>query len=99
MQCFIPCDFISPVLFDKKEVDESETNVKYLSPADDKIDLTEDVIDYSKLAIPMKKLCKDDCKGLCIKCGTNLNQEKCSCNNEEMDSVWEPLLNLKDKLN
>ena len=47
----------------------------------------------------MKNLCKEDCKGLCQKCGTDLNKEKCSCKAEEIDPRWKPLVNLKDKLN
>jgi uncharacterized protein len=86
-------------LFNKKEIDEDEINVKFLSLTDDKIDLTDDVIDYARLSIPMKKLCNEDCKGLCIKCGTNLNHKKCNCTNEDIDPVWDQLFKLKDKLN
>jgi len=76
----------------------NDVNVKYLSPNDDKIDLTNAVVDYAKLAVPLKKLCTDECQGLCVMCGTNLNHNKCNCSKEQNDSVWEPLLNLKDKL-
>lgn len=31
------------------------------------------------LAVPMKPLCRDDCRGLCSLCGTNLNTGSCSC--------------------
>ncbi len=31
------------------------------------------------LSIPMKLLCKDDCKGLCYICGNDLNDKKCNC--------------------
>jgi len=82
-----------------KDIDNKDVNVKYLSPSDDKIDLTEDVLDYIKLAIPMKKICKEDCKGLCVKCGTILNQNKCDCHDDDTDPIWDPLLKLKDKLN
>lgn len=37
------------------------------------------------LWLPMKQLCKVDCKGLCAKCGKNLNYEHCSCEKEEVD--------------
>lgn len=85
-------------LFDRNDVGD-ETNVFYLSPNDDKIDITNDVIDYANLSIPMKKLCNENCKGLCVSCGTNLNYNKCNCKNIEVDPTWEPLLKLKDKLN
>lgn len=85
-------------MFDKNDLINEQENLKYLSPNTDKIDLTEDVIDFANLALPMKKLCSDECKGLCVTCGTNLNHNNCSCADPEIDSVWAPLLNLKDKL-
>lgn len=83
----------------KDEINEGDENVKYLSPTADKIDLTQDVIDYAYLSIPMKRICNDDCKGLCSKCGANLNQTECNCKEEINNPVWDKLLNLKDKLN
>ena len=45
------------------------------------------------LSIPMKPLCSDDCKGICSKCGTNLNFENCQCNyqNENAFSILKNL--------
>lgn len=80
-----------------KETDS--LNVTYISRDADKIDIKSDVREFALLSIPMKKLCKEDCKGLCYKCGKNLNIEQCSCSTEEFDSRWKPLMNLKDKLN
>ncbi|OPJ61774.1 YceD family protein [Clostridium oryzae] len=37
------------------------------------------------MSLPMKKLCSDDCKGLCQHCGTNLNHRTCNCNSENID--------------
>lgn len=34
---------------------------------------------------PMKVLCREDCKGICRKCGTNLNEKACSCDQSEPD--------------
>ena len=89
------------LLYLHKREDSGDTNesVKYLSPTDDKIDLTEDVIDFANLSLPMKKLCSEDCAGLCTKCGSNLNENKCNCKEEINNPIWEPLLKLKDKLN
>lgn len=38
------------------------------------------------LSLPMKFLCSDDCKGLCTKCGSNLNTTKCQCQEEKLDN-------------
>jgi len=43
------------------------------------IDLTGDIRETILLAFPSYPLCKDDCKGLCTQCGTNLNRKKCNC--------------------
>lgn len=92
-------DFTLLFLFDKSKIVDEDTNVKYLSSNADKIDLTEDVFDYANLSLPLKKLCSEDCKGLCPICGKNLNHDKCSCSEENINPVWEPILKLKDKLN
>lgn len=38
------------------------------------------------LALPMKRICRDDCKGLCPRCGQNLNLGKCACKAEKIDA-------------
>lgn len=35
--------------------------------------------------LPYRVLCKEDCKGLCFKCGSNLNKGECGCNREQLD--------------
>ncbi len=61
---------------------------------DDEIDLT-DVIQRSILEnLPMKVVCKEECKGLCPKCGKNLNEGDCDCNDTEFDPRLESLRTL-----
>ena len=86
-------------MLDQEGENEEGTNIHYLSRDKDKIDLTEDVRELTMLELPLKHLCNYNCKGLCIKCGKNLNEGKCNCKIEEINPVWEPLLKLKDKLN
>ena len=83
-------------LFEDKDEQEGDNGVKYIAHDVDKIDLTEEVLEYSILAVPMKKLCDEDCKGLCSICGNNLNEKQCDCKIEINNSVWEPLKKLKD---
>jgi len=45
------------------------------------IDLGPDIREEIILDYPVVQLCRRDCKGLCAKCGRNLNEEKCSCSN------------------
>jgi uncharacterized protein len=47
----------------------------------------------------MKKLCSEDCKGLCPSCGKNLNDGPCNCAEEIIDPRWELLQKLKTKNN
>ncbi|HZQ69455.1 MAG TPA: DUF177 domain-containing protein [Terriglobales bacterium] len=51
------------------------------------------------LALPLRALCREDCKGLCPQCGMNLNAEQCSCAEPVQDPRWEALKDLRDKLN
>lgn len=45
----------------------------------DTIDLTRIVDDLIAINSPITFLCKDDCKGICLNCGINLNDEQCQC--------------------
>jgi uncharacterized protein len=51
----------------------------------DKIDLNQMIWEQVYLALPMKPLCNEDCRGLCPQCGTNLNLSMCSCERETVD--------------
>jgi len=72
---------------------ESES-VHILNSSSTEIDISRDVIDVLLIEVPAKKLCKEDCKGLCPHCGANLNKEKCSCPTEVIDPRWEGLKNI-----
>ena len=65
--------------------------VQYLSPDANILDLGEDVRQYLILAVPQKLLCRDDCKGLCSKCGANRNKVQCDCSVKDVDPRWEGL--------
>jgi len=67
------------------------------------LDLTDDIREDILTALPVRILCKEDCKGLCPYCGQNLNQEQCTCEppvfDEEPDenekNPWQKLDDLK----
>ncbi len=50
------------------------------------------------LALPMKVVCREECKGLCPSCGQNLNQGACHCAEAVADPRWQALQGLKEKL-
>lgn len=43
------------------------------------------------LTLPMRSLCRDDCKGLCPQCGGNRNKEACKCETHLTDARWDAL--------
>jgi uncharacterized protein len=80
-------------------VESKSDNISYISLETDVIDISDDVRDFSILAVPMKKLCTEECKGLCYRCGTNLNEENCTCDQNYVDARWLPLKELKNNFN
>lgn len=49
------------------------------------LDVDQLVCDELILNLPMKVLCSENCKGICNRCGTNLNHETCDCDTRSMD--------------
>ncbi len=62
-----------------------EGNDDYIETPDFTIELDEVVISDILLSLPQKFLCSEDCKGLCSKCGKNLNLGDCGCDKREID--------------
>jgi len=68
-------------------------------PYNDKLlDIDRALGDNIVLNLPMKQLCSADCKGLCGKCGKNLNEGQCSCGEDEIDPRMEGLAKYFEKL-
>ena len=55
----------------------------YPYKGEDFLETTDDIREVMILSYPVKFICQEDCKGLCPHCGTNLNEEKCSCKRED----------------
>ncbi len=62
---------------------------------DERIDLSQMIVEQIVLALPMKPLCKPDCRGLCALCGANRNLSSCDCAPEDTDPRWAPLKTLQ----
>jgi uncharacterized protein len=78
---------------EEKELKHEDFEVEYYYQ---KIDLLETIKEQILLNIPYKVLCRKDCKGLCQKCGVNLNDEQCKCHiNKEIDPRFAILKNIK----
>jgi uncharacterized protein len=74
---------------DRENVIEVQAGAKYA-------DLTDHVRSGLLVQIPLKQLCKPECRGLCRECGVNLNTGSCGCQVRAQDSRWEALKKLKD---
>jgi uncharacterized protein len=61
----------------------------------DAVDMDELVREQILLALPLRSLCREDCKGLCAKCGADLNSGDCSCEQAETDPRWAALAGWK----
>lgn len=75
---------------------EDDGDDEYVVVENRQIDIQELIREELILFLPSKILCKPDCKGLCPKCGKNLNVEKCDCK-KDVDPRMEALLQLLDE--
>ena len=62
------------------------------------IELEPMIRDAIGLDLPLNPLCDESCKGLCPRCGHNLNAEACTCVEDEVDPRWAPLADLRERL-
>jgi uncharacterized protein len=76
----------------EREVQDEDLETSYYR--DDQVDLNELLREQFYLALPMKPLCTEGCKGLCPQCGTNLNTGTCACAPEWEDPRLAPLKGL-----
>ena len=68
-----------------------------LSAANELIDLTADIREAILLALPIKFVCSEACRGLCVQCGANLNKAPCICAKPRQAIPWGILDQLKLK--
>ena len=79
----------------EKDAEVNITDLEISISENDKIDLTEVVREQILLNLPDRILCRENCLGLCEKCGANRNLVDCSCIRKELDPRWSALQNLK----
>jgi len=75
--------------------EEDEYSDEYVVLRDGKLDIDGQLCEMLILEFPSKLLCSEDCKGLCIKCGHNLNEGECGCDRSHRDPRWNALLGVK----
>jgi len=73
-----------------EEVQLNRTDLDVLFYEEPVVDLGELAVEQVRLAVPAKPLCDEECKGLCPRCGADLNQVLCGCPRTS-DPRWMPL--------
>lgn len=81
---------------DEIELKDRDMNVGFYDGIRLDVDLL--VLEQIELAMPMKFLCSDGCKGLCPGCGANLNEGLCRCKEEPKDPRLSALLEFRKKM-
>ena len=93
-QIIYPCSrCLTPVIKDYSYPFEEEIEVN-----GGVIHLDDYINDCLFINEPSQILCKEDCKGLCPICGTNLNEQQCNCQEEQEDEIDPRLEKLKELL-
>jgi uncharacterized protein len=78
---------------DEISVTQAEADIGYYTG--DGLMLEDFLREQVLLTLPIKTVCREDCKGLCPYCGKNLNAESCSCKAQPADPRWEGLKSIK----
>jgi uncharacterized protein len=65
--------------------------------ADQTLNVSELVRQQLLVSLPLRALCRPDCRGICPGCGVNLDQERCQCSAAQTDPAWEALRALTEK--
>ena len=92
----IELDFDIPMEHELVSTLNNEETDEYILVEDMKLDIEQLTLEDIFLALPVKILCDDDCKGICSKCGANLNEGPCGCK-KDIDPRLEALLGLLDE--
>lgn len=95
-RCGLPTETEYSIQFEKSLAPEieGEDSDSILPVPDMKLDLKELVYTEVLLSLPMKHLCREKCKGICFKCGKNLNDGVCGCDQKEIDPRLQALADL-----
>ncbi|KAL5569334.1 hypothetical protein UlMin_025909 [Ulmus minor] len=71
----------------------------YFPPEEKEIDISKHIRDLVHLEITINAVCDPNCKGMCLKCGANLNTSSCNCSNQEVErDPYGPLGNLRKQM-
>ena len=78
-------DFSQKVDFEKLKAEQLDDLDETSFMEESSLDVDRFVYNEISMRFPMKTLCREDCKGLCLKCGKNLNEGECGCDRASLD--------------
>ena len=108
-RCLSPCDRLSTLALEEECYPTLDPGTgRNMRPPDEgegvvhidtrqMLDLSDVLRQYLLTDEPLKVLCRPDCRGLCPECGSDLNSEKCNCEEGYMDPHWGALAGLRGK--
>jgi uncharacterized protein len=76
------------------EIDEGEAEIGFYEG--NGLELEDILREQILLALPMQRVCSEDCKGICPVCGNNRNQSACDCHTHPADDRWGALPQIRD---
>ena len=86
--------FSKPLQVRMAETVGKEDNQAYLKPENHRLDLTQAIYTHLLGSLSGKELCHEECKGLCIMCGADLNEGDCGCDRTLTDPRFDVLKEL-----
>jgi uncharacterized protein len=81
---------------DEQELAQEELDLSYYD--NDEIDIQALIKEQVLLSVPMKPVCSENCKGICVTCGKDLNAGLCECKEDGHDPRLAPLQKLKEAM-
>lgn len=75
--------------------EEGDSSTPVLHQREGQVDLTEPLREAAVLSVPQARVCREDCSGLCVQCGADLNKGDCGCEDENIDPRWDGLPDLE----
>jgi uncharacterized protein len=93
--CYRPAVIEGEDLPKESAIDAGEAEMGFYD--DGGIELSEVLREYLLLSLPMQRVCREDCKGICQECGENRNLGNCHCEGKPADDRWAALREVKVK--
>jgi uncharacterized protein len=90
--------FIPRIALEDGETEVVDVDASFSYYDGDCIDLPRELRELIIVSLPIRPVCREDCRGLCSRCGVDLNQESCQCGDETELSPFSKLKELKARL-